>query len=347
MRHLINDMRQKLIEYAYSRWSTSDCQLSDGYTILLPTPSDLPVFFSLAFEILKNQDLTGLKEVLIIPDWPSLPFERLGTDIARDSDKLSIRFASLGLKDRLAWTLTKSITTRHFTQLIRGIDEARTDYAIIHDSDLFLLPVDFLKTQYEACRDRGLAVFGIERRRRMAREDRDTFVATWEMVLSVRWAKSFRPFMHKGQLSIINGRRQEFDTTHLPQYLTDVKLIDWTPRHSDFFHFRYVIATYRNFLNGKPLFPDYGLKLFLIRTLIDVFDRSGWHYSHVPAHEEFLEGKFGLSDLQSHPDGPRLFGQFKETLRGIIHAKIFSQHQSEMLDSRLVDLLRSLKVSPD
>jgi len=347
MRYFISDLRQKLIEYAYSRWSNSDRELSDGYTIILPTPSDLPVFFSLAFEIIKKQDLTDLKEVLIIPDWPSPHFEKLCTDIARNSSNLPIRFAHLRLKDRLAWALSKGITTRHFTQLVRGIDETRTDYAIIHDSDLFLPPGDFLRTQYEACRDRGLAVFGVQPRRSMAREDRDTFVATWEMTLSVRWAKSFRPFMHKGQSSVINGRRQEFDTTLLPQYLTDAKLIDWTPRHGDFFHFTFVIAAYRCFLNGQPLPRDYGLKLFLIRTLIDVFDRSGWRYSHVPPHSEFLEGKFGLSDLQSHPDGSRLIGQFKETLRGIIHGKIFSQHQSEVLESRLADLLRSLRVDTD
>ena len=343
----MSDLRNKAVEYAYRHWSNRDYGLEDGYTILLPTPSDLPVFLSLALEIIKKQDLTGLKEILIVPDWPSAPFEKFCTRIARDYSNLPIRFASLGLKDQLAWALTKGITTRHFTQLVRGIDETRTDYAIIHDSDLFLPPGDFLRTQYEACRDRGLAVFGIEPRRSMAREDRQTFAATWEATLSVQWAKSFPPFMHKGQYKVIRGRRQEFDTTLLPQYLTDAKLIDWTPRHGDFFHFRYVIATYRNFLNGKPLEPLYGLKLFLIRTLVDAFDVSGWHYSHVPEHSEFLEGGFGLSDLQSHHDGPRHIGEFKETLRGIIHAKIFSQHQNEALKSRLEDLLRSLKVDLD
>jgi len=347
MRYLIKDLRQKLIEFAYSHWSNSDRELSDGYTILLPTPSDLPVFFSLALEIIKKQDLTDLKEVLIIPDWPSAPFEKFCTRIARDYSNLPIRFASLGLKDQLAWALTKGITTRHFTQLVRGIDETRTDYAIIHDSDLFLPPGDFLRTQYEVCRDRGLAVFGIQSRRSMAREDRQVFAATWEATLSVRWAKSFPPFMHKGQYKVVRGRRQEFDTTLLPQYLTDANLIDWTPRHGDFFHFRYVIATYRNFLNGKRLEPAYGLKLFLIRILIDVFDVSGWHYSHIPAHSKFLEGNLGLSNLQSNPDGLRYITEFAETLRSIIHAKIFSQQQNNVLESRLLDLLRSLKIDPD
>jgi hypothetical protein len=346
MRYLISDLRQKLIEYTYSRWSSSHRELSDGYTILLPTPSDLPVFFSLALAIIQKQDLTGLREILVIPDWPSQPFEEFCADIGRKSGDLPIRLVSLKLRDQLAWAVTKGITTRHFTQLVRGIDETHTEHAIIHDSDLFLPPSDFLRTQCEACRDRGLAVLGVEPRREMVFDGHSTFVATWEMTFSVRWAKSFPPFMHKGQFSVVGGRRQDFDTTLLPQYLTDEKLIGWTPRHGDFFHFQYVIATYRDFVSGKPLFPTYGLRLFLIRTLIDVFDVSGWHYSHVPEHSEFLEGRFGLSDLRSQPDGPRRVREFRDTLRGIIHAKIFSEQQNTLLESRLSALLESLKIDP-
>jgi hypothetical protein len=345
MRHLIRNLRQKIIEHPYSRWSDSNRKLSDGYTILLATPSDLPLFLNLALEIIKNQDLTDLKEILIIPDWPSTLFEEFYRHIAKDYINLPVRFISLRRRDQLAWTLTKSITTRHFTQLVRGIDETTTEYAIIHDSDLFLPPGDFLRTRYETCRNHGLVVFGVEPWRR---EEPDSFVVTWEMVFSVKWAKSFPPFMHRGQVKVIEGHRYDFDTTLLPQYLTDAQLIDWNSRHGDFFHFRYTIAAYRKFVNGQPLPPNFGLKLFLIRTLIDAFNVSQSHCQiNVPDHNEFLKGKFGLSNLKSHPNGPRLITKFKETLRGIIRAKIFSQHQTEILEKRLVDLLCSLKVDPD
>jgi hypothetical protein len=342
MRYLIKDIRNKLIKSAYQRWSNSERKLDEGCTILLPIPSDLPVFLSLALEILNNQNLTCQKEILIIPDWPSSKFTEFCTNLKRDYKNLQIRFVPLSFKDHLVWAISKGITARHFTQLVRGIDETWTEYAIIHDSDLFLPPGNFLKTQYEVCRDRKLVVYGVETRRSMEREDHNNFVSTWEMTFSVQWAKSFPPFMHKGQVSVIKGRRQEFDTTLLPQYLTDSNLMDWTPRDTDFFHFRYVIATYRKFHNRQPLLPDYGLKLFLIRILIDVFDVSGWNYPHVPEYSEFLKGKFGLSDLHLKPDGIRLINIFKDTLMGIINAKIFNQHQNEMLESRLMDLLSSL-----
>jgi hypothetical protein len=347
MRELVGEVHNRLIACTYRRWSDSERQLARGYTILLPIPSDLPVFLALALEIISKQDLTGLKEVLVIPDWPSVRFAVFCKKIVRTYSGLPIRSASLGLKDRLAWALTKGIIVRHFTRVVRGIDELRTDHAIIHDVDLFLRPGDFLKTQYEACRDGDLAVYGVEPRRSMARQDRDTFVATWEMTFSTKWAKSFRPCVHKGQSLVIAGRRQEFDTMLLPQYLTDEKLIDWGPKQSDFFHFRYVVASYRNFVNGKVLPKNYGLKLFLIRTLIDAFDVSGWHYGHVPRHDEFLQGEFGLSDLRSDPDGIRLINEFKGTLGGIIDAGIFSQHRSDMLRDRLTNLLQSMRVHPD
>lgn len=110
MRYPISDLREKLIEYAYSRWPNSDRELSDGYTILLPTSSDLSVFISSALEIIRNQDLTDLKDVLVIPDRPSPPVEECCTDIARNSGNLPIHFAHLGLKDRLVWALSKGIT---------------------------------------------------------------------------------------------------------------------------------------------------------------------------------------------------------------------------------------------
>lgn len=73
MRYFIKDLRQKLIEYAYSRWSKSDRGLSDGYTILLPIPSDLPVFLSLAPEIIER--------LLVVID--EYTRESLAIDVAR------------------------------------------------------------------------------------------------------------------------------------------------------------------------------------------------------------------------------------------------------------------------
>ena len=105
----------------------------------------------------------------------------------------------------------------------------------------------------------------------MVHENHEPFINTWGMMFSVRSVESFRPFMHKGQFSVIKGRWQEFDTTFLPQYLTDANLIGWTLKYGVFFHFRLLIATYRNFLNEKRLESIYELKRFLIRILIEVF----------------------------------------------------------------------------
>jgi hypothetical protein len=253
-----------------------------------------------------------------------------------------LRLINLTIKDQLAWILTKSITTRHFTQLIRGIDDTTTEYAVLHDSDLFLPSGNFLETQYKTCCDRNLAVYGVEPRRSMIREDRNTFVATWEMTFSIKWAKSFSPAMHKGQISIIKGRRQEFDTTLLPQYLTDNALIDYNSSNHIFYHFRYVIATYRNLINNKPLKNNYGLKLFLIRTLIDIFEDFEWEYNDIPKYQEFLDGKYGLSKLPSHEDGNRLINRFKNEFEGIINANIFNAEQNIILKERLEGLLHSL-----
>jgi hypothetical protein len=343
--YYINDLRNNLIKIVYKKWHKKITTLLDGYTILLPTPHDLPIFLKLALEIIKKQDLTHMREILIIPDWPSKKFSRYYETLAAKHPTLPLRLINLTTADQLAWILTKSITTRHFTQLIRGIDETTTKYAILHDSDLFLPPGNFLETQYKTCSERNLSVYGVEPRLSMIREDRNTFVATWEMTFSIQWAKSFSPAMHKGQISIIKGRRQEFDTTLLPQYLTDSNLIDYNANNHIFYHFRYVIATYRNMTNNKPLKINYGLKLFLIRTLIDIFEDYDWKYDHIPEHQEFIDGKYGLSELLSHQDGNRLLNRFKNEFEGIIYANIFNAEQNNILKQRLESLLQSLQAT--
>ena len=296
MNYILNDLRILLIKLFYSKWKNKSLSLKDGYTLLIPTPSDLPIFLELTLEIISKQDKTGLQEIIVVPDWPSKTFESYFENKLISFD-VPIKTTHLSLKDRLAWKITRSITTRRFTQLIIAVDAVRTEYAIIHDADLFLPPGDFLFQQYFHCKQNRLNVLGLDMRRSLSRYDYKEFVATWEMTFSTQWFRSFPPSMHKGQFATINGRRQEFDTTSLPQYLTDPKTVAWKDRRNEYFHFSYVIASFRNFVNNKEWFPGYCLNLFLIRTLVDACGILGWDYKCLPRHNEFICGKHGLMKL--------------------------------------------------
>lgn len=343
MNYIINDTRVFLIKLFYSHWIQKHRSLEPGYTILLPTPSDLPVFLALALEVISKQDQAHLKEIIVIPDWPSSKFERYFETLINSIKCKPIRFVNINNTDKLAWKLTKSITTRHFTQIVRGIDETTTLHAIIHDSDLFLPPGDFLLQQFLTCRNNHLVVYGLDMRRSLSRFDRKEFVATWEMTCSTNWFRSFPPYMHKGQVTKINGRRQEFDTTLLPQYLTDPSLISWKDRSNEYVHFSYVIASYRNFINKKGYIPAYSVKLFLIRTLVDVFDFTGWEYRGLPEHEEFLDGKHGVKELVADKKhGGRIISEFKQKIDTIINNDLFPKEKLNLFERRTNQFLESV-----
>jgi hypothetical protein len=341
MKNLINDLRGFLIMLFYCRWHNKDRVLEDGYTLLVPTPSDLPVFLELTLEVLSKQDLNHLKEIIVIPDWPSTEFEAYFSNRERSQLSVPVRFINLSLKDKLAWRLTKSVNTRHFSQLVKAVDSIKTKHAIIHDADLFLVPGRFLLEQYVYCRDHGLNVYGLDIRRSFSRSDRKEFVATWEMVFLTSWFLSFAPSRHKGQVLKINGRRQDFDTTLLPQYMTDPSTIAWKDRNREYFHFNYVICGYRYFLNKKDYSPSYSLKLFLIRTLIDAFDCSGWGYDCVPSHQDFLEGKHGIKELIADKiSGKRLFDEFFAKMNGILQCNMFDGEKAFVIERRVKELVQ-------
>ena len=347
VQHGVNDARMFLIRHAYSAWAPETDQLEDGYTVLLPTPADLPVFFDLAMEVLSHQNKALLREIVVIPDWPSPSFEAYLKERCRSYEGMPVRTVSLKSIDKWAWRLTKSITTRHFTQLLRGIDALRTSHAIIHDCDLFLPPGNFLLEQYLTCTQEGLSVYGLDVRRSLARTDREEFVATWEMTFSTKWFRSFPPYQHKGQMAVVNGIRQEFDTTLLPQYLSRAESIGWRDRSNEYFHFNYVIASFRNFMTGRGYVPAYSLKLFLIRTLVDAFDRTGWTYRGLPEQSEFLAGMHGLRELVAdNALGKTTLVEFAKKLGGLAASGVFSAEKSRFITERGRELYSSIGAPP-
>jgi hypothetical protein len=347
MHALINDIRVGLSRLAFPSWGGkgSGRELGDGYTVLLPVPADLPVFARLALEILSRQDLSGLKEVIVIPDWPCGEFKKYLETILPSTPDLPVRVVDIFPRDKLAWALTKSISTRHFCQLIRGVEATKTRHALIHDADLFLPAGSFLSEQYATCQRRDLDVYGLDIRRSQVRSDREVFVATWEMTFAVSWFRSFPPYMHKGHVRNINGRRQEFDTTLLPQYLTPKERIDWQDRGGEYVHFGYVVASYRNFLNGKKHHPGLALKLFLIRVLIDVFEDSTWRYKGLPTHEEFCS-RHGLvaglvKELREGSRAHPLICEFRDKIDAIARMSILGPVRSVQIKARSDEFLRS------
>ena len=331
-------VRERLFNAFYNTWPRPEGELADGYTIIAPIPADLPVFLFLTLEVLKHQDLKEVGEILVVPDEPSAEFETLCRSLIAETRGLPpVRFKPLRSQDKLMLRLSGTPNFRHFMQLVNGVSASRTRYATLHDADLFLPAGDFLHQNFAACRDGGLSVFGIERRSTQSRDGRD-IAATWEVTFDVEWARSFPPKAHKGQRAEYGGRVQEFDTMIYPQYLSAPEVVGLAENMPPYYHFRHVISSWRDLKNGHPTPLNGGLKLFLIRTLVDVFDHSGWDYDPLPEHKAFVDGTVDYSRMMSDEEADEMVRFFFAEFNGLIDAHIFDEAQNRELRRRVSEL---------
>jgi hypothetical protein len=289
----------------YPSWPQGDEQALDGYSILLPVPSDLPVFYRMAVQVIAHQSLKRANEVIVIPDLNSSAFEAV---VSRDGPMIgSARLVYCG-NSRAADAVSKLYRRPNFlhaAQIIRGLSQARSKYALLHDADLFLFDNAFIDRLHEIISTRDLNALGVSTvwDPWYAQNCMPHVAATWEMMLSTRWAKSFDPILLTPHSNHVGSLYHKFDTLLYVQCLTAPESIEKVSMTDGFVHFSYVICTYRNFIQSKGPFIDNRFIIMLLRILIDEFDPGG-HYPRVPSWAE-LVGAIGSTNSRiGFPDAP-------------------------------------------
>jgi hypothetical protein len=223
-------------------------------------------------------------------------------------------------------------------QFVTGIDESRTTHAIWHDSDLFLGEPDYLRRHYEAISDRKLALLGLSEawddtfRREHGREH---MVSTWELAFDVDWARSFKPWEHRGHDGELDGRPITYDITFWPQTRTPPERIALAADEPPFVHFNHTIGTYRNFqraLRGGEPFEDSGFRVLLVRLLADLLDDSDWDYE-APAAADLLRGVEdpGATVTFRSDEARETYPEFRAQLAGLIGSGFLSEERSHAL----------------
>src|SRR5438270_11560326 len=61
------DWKWLVLSLFFGRWRRS-CSSVDGYTILLPSPMDMPFLLRFALEGLRHQDTSHCHQIIVIPD---------------------------------------------------------------------------------------------------------------------------------------------------------------------------------------------------------------------------------------------------------------------------------------
>ena len=314
------------IRAIHSRWRFRCTELDKAYTILVPVPADMPVFTKIALSTILAQDLRDVCEVLVIPDQPSADYRRTFGGIIKDLSTLpvEVKLLEMGSIDRWIGRAHGTGNCYHFLQLINGIEHSRGAHLLFHDADLFIAPGDTLRRRFEEYLSRGISVFGVTPR--TGNEERPRFVATWEMLVAKEWLKRFKPHQMRGQIATVNGKTYPFDTTHLPQFLSDPSELESHGLDQPIAHYNYVITNYREFEKAPKPYDDNFFRILLIRFLVDALDNSGWPY-RLPSFEQCVAGLSGTdADVNyADPRAARIYPHFRRYFQSLLELGLFER----------------------
>ncbi|MGA3220990.1 MAG: hypothetical protein ABSE77_18255 [Acidimicrobiales bacterium] len=311
---------------------------SEGYSLLVPVPGDLPVFLRLALAVCRHQDPASRLETIVVPDRVT-PLMKDIVDQARRDWPGELVLQALPVPER--WVLPRmgNPGRNHASQLIAGVCRSRATHIVLHDADLFLMRPDLHRREFEMCRQRQLACLGIsppwdpwfaEHGRQLA--------ATWELCAQVEWLRSFPPVLHMAHQNDLFGEQHMFDTTFYPQALTDPALIAVSPT-DDFVHFNWVISNYRFFLapHAEPWY-DIRFRLFLVRLLVDLFDQEGAGTYRLPSLVELghcLGAEGGPVRFPERPKGDELYRSFRDLMGRALTGPWVDDHRRQLAAAAL------------
>lgn len=320
----------------YSNWETPQQELIPGYSIMVLTPGDLPVFLKIALAVCETQNPEHLFETLIIPD------NRMRSGFSElfkrwtASTNRPIRLVPQQWVERQFTRFHKNAHNNCWLQMVRGINAARTTHAVWHDVDLFIHEPDFLKKHYETCVENNYACLGVsEAWDSWFREQGiHHLVGTWEMMVDTRWVRSFAPWQHRGHDEEVLGQTHTCDITFWAQYQTPVDRVGRHQRDWEFTHFNYVTGNYRRFQRSRGPFEDEYFRLLLVRLLIDAYDDSGWKYE-VPDLTNLLRGIQDASNRVTYvrETTQQYYPTFRAKLQKLIDSGLLSDRQASTMAS--------------
>ncbi|GMW01327.1 MAG: hypothetical protein AMXMBFR84_24640 [Candidatus Hydrogenedentota bacterium] len=312
----------------YPTWKSKPAQPVEGYSILIWTPADLPVFTDLALETCAAQDHAHLTDVLVLPDSRDQTF---CSQFQRYKDRhpdMPIRLVLPTLFQHcIAKTLNNGSHNTWF-QLMAGFEACRSKYAMLHDVDAFVFDPSLFKKHYEACASQNRACLGVSPVwDNWYRENGYGHVcATWELMFNMDWVRQFPPQDHHGHFGSVHGKQHQFDSMLKPQCLTPPEKIQRHDVEEQFVHFNFVTGTYRRFQNSKGPFEDSGFRILFIRML-----HEGFPDAAAPAGLPTLdELEKGLTDA-THPvtyrshEAAETYATFRSKLQDLIDNVTLSQ----------------------
>jgi hypothetical protein len=326
----------------YRRWPAAP-DLTDGYTLLVPVPGDLPVFLRLALETHARQAPDGRVETIVIPDrvTPGLlrEFEDCRSRVGLDP----LRLVEIGRAGRTMSRLSGSPANNYFLQIHHGLSETTTRHALLHDADLFLLDPEFSARHYRRCADRGLACLGVAGPYDgwLAENGYGHVVATGEMMVDVAWARSFRPWQHRSHFDKLNGQRRGFDVTVFTQAKSPPDRFEIEQEDHSLEHFNWAIGVYRTFQRERK-YEDDRFLILLLRLLVDALEPrgprgAGGSTTELPSTAELARGITDPSQPVTYRTAltREQYPEFRRKIRRVLASPLIDDGAAEAIERAL------------
>ena len=339
----MSQLTNTLWELGFKGWS-GETSWQDGYSVLLPVPHDLPVFFKLAMQTVQRQSADHRVDILVIPDTPTAKFRQVYEAVYASLPKAlrqEMSLVEMSAKDRFF----RRIGSRkeHYLQTVNGIMRAKGQQVLMHDADAFILSDTFFDRMYQDCVERKLSVLGVNPIWDDWYRDRnyDHLVATWEMMCSQQWARRFAPSAFRGHVNTLpNEAPHSFDNYCYAQCQTAPQEIGLFEGEVEFVHFNHVIRTYRLFSQAKAnneTYVDEHFRLVLIRLLVELFDQESAADYDLPTMGDLYQSLVGQNDAVSFisEDSEHEYRKFRTKLNQLLGSVYLNDAQRDEVAAML------------
>ena len=285
----------------------------DGYTILLPSPMDMPFLLQFALEELRHLNTSHCRQIIVIPDGCGTDRGaalREVVDSCGDSrvELARLRAAAHFVVHGIRRSGGEIANWTHWAMIIEGINRAKCDYIFLHDADACCLESDGLERQYRECLDRGMATLGVTARwDPFFREIGYTIPGTYELMFSARWVRRHTPLDLKGRRRQTTHGLRVFDTMLYPQFQDyrsgRVGILD---PPLQLVHFSGAITFYRKFCDrgGQSVIDEY-FRLLFLALMEDLFPS--------PSGDRLLPSTSMLAQGLDDPSAPVTYGSPRAT----------------------------------
>jgi hypothetical protein len=319
-------MKRSLLSVAYPGWGSEKAK-TDGYTVVVPAPMDMPFLTYFALRGLSQLDLTHCAEILVVPDGCGSDNGKALAEAVQLTAVDGVRLLPIRGRNRASISMFGHSGIAHWMTIVEAVREAKTDWIYLHDADAFFTDADLIESNHAHCKQHKLHTLGVTPRWDPYFQSLDIQIpGTWELMFSTEWAKSWSPVAHKAGPRATPTGPMFFDTMLYPQFKDHESGRIQVKPNDSFVHLSGTVVTYRRYLDHQPQKVGDELFRLLFLSLLQELAPSIASECRLPTVAELAQGLKGR-DQQVHyqfPDAAHNYAEFRTFIERLMAAPLFS-----------------------